>query len=428
MAVESPDVFESKPPPVRRLNRRPLLALVLVAGAVVAAIAYTAYQRARDNHRAAQNAKVVIDPASARDVLDRAPVAGLIEAAPPPPMPSVPTDRKDRVASSMPASPADAPHDDQTYAQEWDRWRQQVAQVDQERFQAAKAALTTPPTVTGFDRDSTGRTGDRRAGAGQLDPGALLGAGPPGLDSLQRLIEGATAAGGGIPAQGGDFAAENNAAGKAAWLGSVSRPGEYLGTSRVDPLSQYEVKTGTIIPGVMVGGINSDLPGQLVAQIRENVYDSVTGRHLLIPQGAKLIGTYDNQVTRGQTRVLVAWTRVIYPDGSSLDLGSMPGADGAGYAGFRDKVKNHYAKVFGNALLMSMFAAAAQLSQPDDSTSTGNYSSQQIAAAAMGQQLAQTGMAITQRNLNIQPTLTIRPGFRFNVMVTKDIVLAPWGG
>ncbi len=93
------------------------------------------------------------------------------------------------------------------------------------------------------------------------------------------------------------------------------------------PISPYELKAGTVIPAIMVGGINSDLPGQILGQVRENVYDTATGRHILIPQGSKLVGTYDNAITTGQERVLVAWTRIIYPDSSSIDLGKMPGAE-----------------------------------------------------------------------------------------------------
>ena len=112
---------------------------------------------------------------------------------------------------------------------------------------------------------------------------------------------------------------------------------------------RYELKTERVIPAAMITGINSDLPGQIQAQVTQDVYDSATGDHLLIPKGAKLTGSYDSRVIFGQRRVLVAWTRVIYPDGSALSLGAMPGADIGGYAGFADKVNNHYLKIFGNA-------------------------------------------------------------------------------
>jgi len=116
---------------------------------------------------------------------------------------------------------------------------------------------------------------------------------------------------------------------------------DYLQASLHDPISPYQVKAGTVIPAVMVGGINSDVPGMIVGQVADNVYDTATGRYLLISQGAKLIGAYDNSVSQGQTRVVVIWNHIIYPDASSMDLGSMPGADEGGYAGFHDQVNTH---------------------------------------------------------------------------------------
>lgn len=139
------------------------------------------------------------------------------------------------------------------------------------------------------------------------------------------------------------------------------------------------------------------------------------------------MGTYDSNVTLGQKRALVGWQRIIYPDGSSISLDRMPGADVGGYAGFNDKVNNHYWRIFGNGLLLSVFSAGIQLSQPQASNGE-NYSSSQIIAGALGQQMGQLGMQMAQRNMNIQPTLEIRPGYQFNVMVTKDIILPTWTG
>lgn len=201
----------------------------------------------------------------------------------------------------------------------------------------------------------------------------------------------------------------------------------YLQQSRMAPISGTEIKAGWIIPGVLVSGINSDLPGQIIGQVRQNVYDSATGRYLLIPAGAKIVGTYDSRISAGQERVLVAWNRIIFPDSSSISLEGMPGADQSGFAGFNDLVDNHYWRTFGNAALLSLFSAGIQLSQPRAAVS-GTYNSQQIMAAAIGRQLGQLGMQLTQRNLNIQPTLEIRPGFQFSVMVTKDMVLPQWTG
>lgn len=203
---------------------------------------------------------------------------------------------------------------------------------------------------------------------------------------------------------------------------------DYSPSQKTKPRSPYEVKAGAIIPAVMIGGINSDLPGQVIAQVRENVYDSKSGQFLLIPQGSRLVGLYDAHVAYGQKRILLAWSRIIYPDGSSFDLKGMPGADKGGYAGFFDEVDNHYMKIFGSAVLMSFISAGVQLSQPNNGSSSGSNNTpsvSQTVGAALGQQIGQTAMTITQKNLNIQPTLEVRPGYQFNVMVTADMILPP---
>jgi len=199
----------------------------------------------------------------------------------------------------------------------------------------------------------------------------------------------------------------------------------YLKNTRMAPLFPTELKAGWIIPGVMVSGINSDLPGQCIGRVRQNVYDSATGKHILIPAGAGLVCIYDSDVSAGQARVLVAWTHVKFPDGSTLALDSMPGADKSGVAGMNDKVNNHYLRTFGQAALLSLFTAASQLSQTRGSVH-GNYSASQILAAQVGMQGFNLGSQLIRRNLNIQPTLEIRPGMEFSIAVTKDIGLPVW--
>ncbi|MDR3631435.1 MAG: TrbI/VirB10 family protein [Desulfocapsaceae bacterium] len=190
--------------------------------------------------------------------------------------------------------------------------------------------------------------------------------------------------------------------------------------------NMFEIKTGTVIPGIMVTGINSDLPGSMIAQVSQNVYDTASGDHLLIPQGSKLFGVYDSRIIYGQERVLIAWNRVIFPDGSAITLGAMPGADMSGYAGFTDQVNNHYLRIFGSALLMSLITGSTSYAM--DSVSNSNNSTAQSStvqdsmAAALAAQLGQTTLTLLQRNLNIKPTLEIRPGYQFNVIVTKDVV------
>lgn len=207
-----------------------------------------------------------------------------------------------------------------------------------------------------------------------------------------------------------------------------SRQDEWLSPHTRDAGRPFEIKTGTVIPGVMISGINSDLPGNLIAQVSQNIYDTGTGHSLLIPQGSKLYGVYDSRVIYGQSRVLVAWNRVIFPDGSAVTLGAMPGADISGYAGFTDQVNNHYLRIFGSSMLMSLITAGTSYASDSVSNNNGNGTTgnqttvQNSMAAALAAQLGQTTQALLQRNLNIKPTLEIRPGYQFNIVVTKDVV------
>lgn len=192
------------------------------------------------------------------------------------------------------------------------------------------------------------------------------------------------------------------------------------------PITPFEVKAGSLVPAVLITQANSDLPGQLIAQVRENVFDTATGAHLLIPQGTRAIGVYDSLVAFGQERVLVAWQRLIFPNGSSLNLESMPGTDLAGAAGFHDRVQRDYLRIFGGAILLSAISAGLQISQgtftaANQATDTRDL--REILAAALGQNLGELGTEMARRNLNVQPTLEIRSGYRFNIAVMKDLVL-----
>jgi type IV secretory pathway VirB10-like protein len=179
-----------------------------------------------------------------------------------------------------------------------------------------------------------------------------------------------------------------------------------------------------VVPATLISGINSELPGQIMAQVSQDVYDTPLGKYKLIPQGSRLVGSYANEVAYGQSRILVAWQRIIFPDGKAMDIGSMPGADSAGYAGFKDQVNNHYFRLFSSAFLMSGVTAGIALSQPE----TGNPNARPTASSAMsealGQQLGQVTAQLIAKNINIAPTLEIRPGYRFNVIVIKDMTFS----
>jgi type IV secretory pathway VirB10-like protein len=191
------------------------------------------------------------------------------------------------------------------------------------------------------------------------------------------------------------------------------------------PASPFVVQAGTIIPVALITGIRSDLPGQIVAQVTENIFDTPTGRARLIPQGAKLIGIYDSQVAFGQSRVLLVWTRLIMPNGRSIVLEHQQGADAGGYSGLEDEVDNHWAELFKAALLSTILGVGAELrSGADSGNNTDIIQALRLSAA---NSLNQTGQQVVRRNLNIQPTLTIRPGFPVRVIVNRDLVLEPYG-
>ncbi len=185
--------------------------------------------------------------------------------------------------------------------------------------------------------------------------------------------------------------------------------------------SPYMLRAGTVIPGLLLTAINSDLPGDIVGQVSQDVYDSRTERTLLIPKGARLLGTYDNQVAVGEDRLLVAWTRLIFPDGRSLRLPGLALKDEAGQTGTKDQVDTHWRRAFGNALLLSAISAGVQLSQPPQATLLGTPSAGQIAAGALGQELSSVALELLRRGMDTPPTITIRQGHPFNVFLNGDL-------
>jgi type IV secretion system protein VirB10 len=189
------------------------------------------------------------------------------------------------------------------------------------------------------------------------------------------------------------------------------------------PASANVLQAGAIIPAALITGIRSDLPGQITAQVTENVYDSPTGHILLVPQGTRIIGQYDNGVGFGQRRVLLVWNRLIFPNGRSIVLERQPGADAEGYAGLEDGVDYHWGELFKAAALSTLLSVGAEAGTSQDENNLV-----QALRSGASNSISQTGQQIVGRQLNIAPTLTIRPGFPVRIIVTRDLVIEPYGG
>jgi type IV secretion system protein VirB10 len=254
----------------------------------------------------------------------------------------------------------------------------------------------------------------------QLGARSALGANSTQSGVPQSASSQYTAAG--QPEQRTDYERQNDQEQKATFGQQHGKQeSEYLGQSREPAQSRYEIKSGWLIPAVLEQQLNSDLPGFIRALVRENVYDSATGRYILIPSGSRLIGVYNSHIGYGQNALQAVWRRVVFPDGSSLALGGFEGDDSAGAAGFRDEVNNHWGRILSGALLTSLFSAGIEVSQGTNSSVLQLPSVGQTVGQAVGQQVGQLGVEVTRRNLNIQPTIVVRTGYRFFVRVEKDI-------
>ena len=441
----SPNASPSSVPKtgVRRVNALPLILALTALALFTALIAMVAVKRSNNANAAVQqdvpqaSKKNTDTSAMAKEVIGEH-GAGLIppkSAAPPATetsgVPIAPVNNPDapptppRQGNGAPATPADPDE-------------QQIRMTKMQQFQdavKAKTALSLPnqPGKAGMAPTSDApqtreemlsRIADVRRQMDQQNAGdpnaayqaqlakarASLGVSVGATSSGQQLLQASASTGG-----------RNNV----QQFGNAGQGDRWKLDQEVQaPRSRFEIRSGAVIPGVMISGVNSDLPGQIMGQVSQNVYDTATGKYLLIPQGTRLVGTYSSDVIYGQSAVLIAWQRLVFPDGKALDIGSMPGADSAGYAGFRDQVNNHYVRIFASALLMSGVTAGISYSQDRNSSSGTGY--QQPTASselsqALGQQLGQVTAQMIAKNLNIAPTLEIRPGYRFNIVVVKDL-------
>ena len=220
----------------------------------------------------------------------------------------------------------------------------------------------------------------------------------------------------------GQNADQNGQASKEDFFNQDIKDLGYLPNQVVPQISPNELKRGSVIPATLITGLNSDLPGRITAQVSQNVYDSATGHRLLIPQGAKLFGRYDSKVSFGQERVLVVWTDLIFPNGSTLQIGGMAGTDAEGYGGFRDKVDRHLLRTFGSAALVALIGTGIDMSMPQSSTLATQDTASDAARRNFAESFGRVAEETISKNLTVQPTIHIRPGYKFNILVDQDII------
>ena len=404
---------------VRRMTKLPLLIVGALIFVVIIALGFALYKRANKHkhqdavQEEALNLRSVQE--GARALLEGYEQDGMIppakSASTKAKPESKPSDQSSGKSGTAPPSHAAASLDEE-------RKRLERARKFREDLFYDAVVSNTAIQIREHDDPKQEKRGDRATGA--LDGGNSMDS------ERQRRISESLRLAGMVGGGGSSDEVDPNLQTRKEAFQKTTKTYGYSTEFRQPQLTPYELRVGTIIPAVMIGGINSDLPGEIIAQVSQNVRDTRTGQYILIPQGARLIGTYDSHIAMGQRRVMVGWHRVQFPDGSTMELGHMGGVDPEGYAGFNDKVNNHYWRIFGNAILLSVIGAGAQLSQPDGDDDSKSSNAREELAAELGRQWGQVGQQTIRRNMNIQPTLEIRPGYQFNVMVNKDLILKPY--
>ena len=396
---EAPEAvaLRAQPRPVTRLNRRTLA--ILTGGLSVAVLGATIWSLQPHRRGAGeQNELYNVDRVSKSEGLDGLPSDYSKLPKVPQLGPPLPGDLGPAiVASQQPVTPTYAPpgHDPE----------------DALRKEADAAAASSV-----FFR--SGKPGQTAGVAVQATPGA------PGMGNALAAFDPLAAGPASTAAQPANPAAvQNRQDQKEAFLQGGSVETRNSGNLQM-PASPYQVMAGTVIPAALVTGIKSDLPGDVIATVTEPVYDTVTGKFLLIPQGSRILGRYNSQVSYGQSRVQMVWNRIILPDTSSLTLDNLVGTDPAGYAGVEDEVDRHWGRILAGAALTTLLGVGAELAAPEN-RQDGNRI---IIAGRDGLQdsVNQVGQEITRRNMNIQPTLTSRPGLPVRIIVNRDLVLRPY--
>jgi len=404
-------------PKIRRLNRLPIVIAIGLVLIFFAVIFYGLATRRLLSGDSSLEAAIDTRPASSyadqltRDVPDG--IVGVPAQLPLQPFPTL-------ASESDPAEIAASPIVEPTVEPE-ELWRARLAREHHEsylreqhrqrmaRLQANDAAYDSPIAV-----DISDAAAPEESAASNPTVVAPVAPRTSALDLYASALQHGLS---------GHDADPNGQNAKKRFFNEDIRDSGYLSSRVIPKISPYELKRGSVIPATLITGINSDLPGRVTAQVSRNVYDSATGRHLLISLGSRLFGRYDSNVSFGQGRVLVVWTDIIFPDGSTLQLEGMSGADAAGYSGFKDRVNNHYLRTFGSAILVALIGTGTEMLLPSKPNSHNHANNaEDFARRSFGETLGQMSQQTISKNLGVQPTLEIRPGYQFNVMVEKDII------
>ena len=408
----SPDslALRAPPRPVMRLNRRTLILVATGLAVVVAISAMWALQPQHGRHGPSNPSELYnVDRVAKADNLDRLPEdysklpprSAPAEPTPPPELgPPLPGELGGAVLRASGNAPSSADH-----LAAGGAGAGQHDAIDVARSPVFfRTSSTEKPDAAAASSTSTASAAPNSL-AGSFNP--MSGAQPP--TSVQPNDPTTT---------------QNRQDQKEAFLANGGEAPTRNAGSIQPAASPYTVMAGTVIPAALVTGINSDLPGQVIATVTQPIYDTATGRTLLIPQGSRLIGRYDSQVAFGQRRVLLVWLRIILPDTSSIALDKLPGIDQAGYAGLEDGVDWHWGRILAGAALATMLGVSSELAVSNQGDTNGNVV---LALRDSAQDTTnQVGQEITRRNLSVQPTLTVRPGFPMDVMVNKDLLLRPY--
>jgi type IV secretion system protein TrbI len=406
-----PDILELRTPPrpVTRINRKVLIGaaavvLLVIAGLVLAAL------RAPSLRVAAPQELFNVEHKTIADALSKLPAT----------YEGVPPDKKPPVAkattSGLPKGfPAAGPGD-------WDDEadRAEKALLARMEAEARKSPVffrlqsKAPPKKTDSAEPRPDRLPPPAPTATTTDGGLTA------LSALRAAERAVALAGGDLDALGASTTDQTR---KLTFLKSGPEKDIYNPHALQTPASPYQLMAGTVIAASLITGLNSDLPGFVIAQITENVFDTVSGRHLLIPQGSRLVGKYDNIVAFGQERALVVWQRIILPDGSSIVIDNLPATDTGGYAGLADQVDFHTWKLLKGVALATVLGVGSELT-------FGSSDSDLIRALQQSTQATtnRAGQRLIERQLNVQPTITVRPGWPLRVIAHKDILLRPYRG